>query len=33
VFCFGTNESQRLPEEVAAEALDDMQKVARQKVS
>jgi len=33
VFCFGTNESQRLQEAVAAEALDYMQKVARQKVS
>jgi hypothetical protein len=33
VFCLGTNESQRLPGEVAAEALDYVQNVARPKVS
>jgi hypothetical protein len=33
VFCLGTNESQRLPGEVAAEALDYMENVARPKVS
>ena len=33
VFCLGTDESQRSPAEVAAEAMDYMQNVARPKVA